>query len=282
MDRFAELLRINPFVRYVEMSNWGEIFLNPDLLDILAYGFEHGVQLYAENGTNLNTVSGNVLEGLVRYRFRSLFCSIDGASQETYSRYRVGGDFATVIRNIEKINDYKKKHGCRFPLLTWQFIVFPHNRHEIPRAHKMASKLGMGFFTKQPWGQGGEDLRRRPNLYICAQLWTGPQIDFDGEMLGCCTNKEPWGAGNVFTSGLLAAVNGEKMQQARAMVLGRGEERDDIPCAHCRKFLWMKTHHWLSIHKVHAMLLMIRARRFLPVRSKHYARLHKVVLRFMG
>ncbi len=86
---FERLLEANPSVQEVELSNYGEMFLNPKLRELLRIAFEHRVVLHADNGTNLNHASEETLEALVRYRFRSLSVSIDGASPETYSRYRV-------------------------------------------------------------------------------------------------------------------------------------------------------------------------------------------------
>jgi hypothetical protein len=101
-------------------------------------------------------------------------------------------------------------------------------------------------------------------------------------MLGCCKIKESWGAGNAFVSGLLAVVNGEKMRHARAMVIGRGEERDDIPCSHCHRFRWMKTHdQWLSPSRVSTLRLMMRARRFLTPGNRYYTLLNRAALRFL-
>ncbi len=86
------------------------MFLNPDLLEIIEYAYSRSVILTASNGVNLNTVKDNVLEELVKYKFRSLTCSIEGASNETYKVYRVGGDFDKVLENIMKINHCKKKY----------------------------------------------------------------------------------------------------------------------------------------------------------------------------
>jgi hypothetical protein len=70
----------NPWLREIELSKFREIFLNPDLLKITSYAYERGVALRAGNGVNLNNVNESVLEGLVKYNFRSMTCSIDGAS----------------------------------------------------------------------------------------------------------------------------------------------------------------------------------------------------------
>src|SRR3954454_8403614 len=53
-ENFRKLLDDNPRLKSVELSNWGEIFLNPQLLSILELAHQRGVVLIAENGVNLN------------------------------------------------------------------------------------------------------------------------------------------------------------------------------------------------------------------------------------
>src|SRR6185369_4369272 len=156
---------------------------------------------------NLNHVKDEVLEGLVKHRVRIMTCSIDGASPDTYQTYRVRGDFDTVIRNIEKINSYKRRYQSELPHLVWQFVVFGHNEHEIPLAREMAARLAMEFRTKLTWddkfspirdkefvrAQTGtqavtreEFERQHGHKYangICHQLWDDPQINWDGRVL---------------------------------------------------------------------------------------------------
>ena len=73
------------------------------------------VDLTIDNGANLNNVREELLEGIVRYRLRRLTVSIDGATPDTYKRYRAGGDFRTVLANIRKINQYKLRRRSRRP-----------------------------------------------------------------------------------------------------------------------------------------------------------------------
>ena len=75
---------------------------------------------------------------------------------------------------------------------------------------------------------------------ICHQLWDHPQINWDGKVLGGCRNF--WGDfdGNVFRDGLIDALNNEKINYARDMLLGNNKERDDIPCTTCDIYLGMK------------------------------------------
>jgi hypothetical protein len=119
--------------------------------------------------------------------------------------------------------------------------------------------------------------------HICAQLWTGPQINYDGEMLGCCTVKKSWGAGNVLVSGLGPVFNGDKMRRARLMVLGRGEEYEDIACASCMRYKRMKqSGKWLTLREVNFLRLLARIRRSLVFRPMYYAAMHRAALRLAG
>ncbi len=201
LSDFHQLLDENPRLKEIELSNYGEIFLNLELLPIIAYAYERHVILRADNGVNLNHVRENVLEGLVKYQFRSMTCPIDGASDATYSIYRVRGDCDTVSENIRRINRFKEQYQSEFPRLLWQFVVFGHNEHESPIARKLAGDLGMEFRMKLSWDakfspvRDQELVRKETGLSaasrqefkqqygvdsmqeICHQLWDAPQIN---------------------------------------------------------------------------------------------------------
>ena len=275
---FETLVDANPWVSHIELSNYGEIFLNPELTSIIHHAYKRNVNLSAANGVNLNTANSDKLEALVKYRFQSVHCSIDGATPEIYSIYRRGGDFETVIENIRRINDFKKKYRSNVPKLKWQFVIFRHNEHEISAARDMAGRLGMEFYTKPTWGDFYGDafsplcdqelVRRESGLEVtsteecrnkygieyisnfCRQLWWLPQINYDGRILGCCINY--WGdLGNAFIEGLFQGINNERMNYAREMVRGRTPPREDIPCSTCRFYEAMKADRsWVTIGNI--------------------------------
>ncbi len=266
---FERLLDANPRVREIELSNYGEILLNPELPHILEIAYRKNISLYAENGVNLNTLKPEVLEALVKFKLRRMVCAIDGASADTYKIYRQGGDFDRVIRHIEQINALKVKYDSPFPKLVWQFIAFGHNEHELETARKRAAELGMEFYVKVNWSktysplkstntvsaEAAADLKAStlPGLpyaeQICSQLWNAPQINWDGRVLGCCVNF--WGDyGNAFKEGLSTVLSGSKMTHARQMLQGKAEARTDIPCTTCEYYQTMKRENlWLRVKK---------------------------------
>jgi MoaA/NifB/PqqE/SkfB family radical SAM enzyme len=255
LEGFRTFVARTPRLRKIELSNWGEIFLNKDLVPILEHAHARGIAVEASNGVNLNAASEEMLEAVVKYGVRHLLVSIDGATPETYKIYRRNGELARVLHNVDRINHYKAVHRSELPRLTWRMIVFGHNEHEIPQARAMAAQRGMRFVplmnlddrfspvkdaayveretgirVQRDLGQALEHLGQQADY--CSQMWDSPQINWDGKLLGCCCN-EMGDYGNVFELGLDAALRGERYTYAKRMLLGLVPARDDIPCTTC-------------------------------------------------
>lgn len=277
-ENFKKLVDEND-IESMEISNSGEIFLNPDFVKIIKYAQKKGIYLTADNGVNLNYLTDEQAEALVKYGFASMTISLDGASQETYSIYRIGGDYNKVIENIEKINEYKKKYKKRNPHIVWKFIVFGHNEHEIGKAKKEAKRLHMEMKFDANWDEKYSPIKNREKVlketklksldvnispveqlqeyedgvvdwFFCRDLWE-PQINWDGQILGCCANfKENFG-GNAFEDGLLESLNHPYMIYAKNMVTNNAKPAKDVPCCRCWVYKDMiKNNRWLKSPKV--------------------------------
>ncbi len=271
-EDFKRVVDQNPWISYIELSSYGEVFLNPDIRKIIEYGYKKGILLSAANGSNINTLSDDLAQALVKHRFFYISCSLDGASEEVYGIYRKGGSFSNAIENIKKINHYKSRYHCLFPLLRWQFVRFGHNEHEIDRARKMARDLNMSFDLKLNFDPdyspvcGSADKHERGrkgrpvylNKMICGQLFNRPQINWDGRILGCCVNF--WGGfGDIKKEGVLAGINNEKMRAARLMLTGRISARDDIPCCACHFYRYIYDHKdWLDLGDIFWPALLVK------------------------
>jgi MoaA/NifB/PqqE/SkfB family radical SAM enzyme len=99
-DDLARLLDAAPEVRRVELSNYGEIFLNPELPGILRLCHERGVATTAFNDVNLNSARPEALEATVRWRMQAMTVAIDGATPTIYERYRVRGRLNRMLADI--------------------------------------------------------------------------------------------------------------------------------------------------------------------------------------
>lgn len=210
-ENFVSFVDQNPQIKRIEMSNWGEIFLNKEIALMLKYANGKGVTLYCGNGTNFNDVDELVIEYLVKYKVEYLNISIDGATQNTYEKYRVRGDLDKVLHNIERLNYYKHLYNAEYPKLSWQFIIFGHNEHELPVVKELCCKYSMVFnpklnhspfspvvdrdFVRKESGLGVADraeFKEQNNKEYkapCYHCFTSPQVNWNGLVLGCSVNK---------------------------------------------------------------------------------------------
>ena len=273
VQNFERFVDQNPQIRNVELGNFGEVFLNKDLPKILECAHARGVSTTIDEGANLNDASNEALEALVKYQTAVVRCAIDGITQATYSKYRVGGDLRRVLRNIQSINRFKEKHHSTRPRLIFQFIVFGHNEHEMERAIVLAEMLRMEIFLKlnvSPNAMGVQNRDRvrqlvgyadraeylekeRKHYYRqqCYELWNSPQVNWDGKLLGCSRNI--WGifAENVFQSDLASCINNEKMQYARRMLMGQAPAREDMHCLKCSVYKSMaESGEWITATEI--------------------------------
>ncbi len=253
-DKFRYILDSNPQIKEVELSNWGEIFLNPEIGQMIKYAYEHDVSLLCNNGTNFNYVKEEVLEALVKYKVKCLNLSIDGACQETYVLYRRNGSFEKVMENIAKLDSYKHQYDSDYPKLSWQFIIFGHNEHEISVVKEMCVKMGMTFNPKMNHSsfspiKDSDMVKRETGLdyasreeyrmkhkteykHPCYQCLFSPQINWNGDMLGCCVNK--WrGFGNVFNQQLIDILQSDLYHYMIDVLFGEKEADSTIPCYYC-------------------------------------------------
>lgn len=161
-------------------------------------------------------LNDEALRKIINSGLDELIVSVDGASQETYSQYRIGGDFELVISNIMKLVEMKKQLKSEKPDITWKLIVNKYNENEIEKAEDMADRLGVSFHLGQI-GLGDDlpdfdfddavDARKEKwlplnskyvreiyrgkyslPLYenICGHLFCSPVVNPDGKVTPCC------------------------------------------------------------------------------------------------
>ena len=71
--------------------------------------------------------------------------SIDGATAESYAKYRQRGNFAKAIGNLRAAADEKRRAGRDVPFINWRYILFTHNDsdEEMSLARTMAAEMGV-------------------------------------------------------------------------------------------------------------------------------------------
>jgi hypothetical protein len=101
--------------------------------------------IYLYTSTNGLALTPDRARRLVHSGIDEVTFSIDGASQETYVRYRQRGDFAKAIGNLQAMAEEKARAGRDVPFLNWRYILFRWNDHdeEMARARQIAADTGV-------------------------------------------------------------------------------------------------------------------------------------------
>ncbi|MEM7350299.1 MAG: radical SAM/SPASM domain-containing protein [Acidobacteriota bacterium] len=143
-ERVTQHLRTE-LLEEVFLYNWGEPFLNPHSLDYIRHFARRGI--YTEISTNfsMQDFDDDFFERLVDSGLSELKVSVDGASQETYEKYRVRGDFERVVRNMQRLAEIKRARRRSYPHVTYRMLLNKHNQHDVAAAAEIAEACGADF-----------------------------------------------------------------------------------------------------------------------------------------
>lgn len=178
LDEFGDYL----YIAY--LYSWGEPLMHPKVAEIVA--MVRSRRVITDISTHFNLKNRAVLEAVCDAGLDHLKLSIDGLTQEVYSRYRVGGKIDQVIENIGHVVDYKRRRGLRTPSVEWQFLVFDHNRHEVEGARELAGKLGVDVFRAKPGVVPSQYEKAWAGQTGCSFLYDTIAMHVDGGIVPCC------------------------------------------------------------------------------------------------
>jgi radical SAM protein with 4Fe4S-binding SPASM domain len=125
----------------------GEPLMNRELPEMITYADR--ARLMTVLSTNLNSMDREMAETLIDCGLKKLIVSVDGATEETYETYRVGGNLSKVLENIRVLNEMKHRKGTVFPKVVLQFLVFKFNLHEVPDIRRLADSMGVALSLQQ-------------------------------------------------------------------------------------------------------------------------------------
>lgn len=213
---------------------WGEPLIHSRLFDMIEYATRKN--LAVQISSNMNVFRDGYAERLVESGLAHLIVAMDGTTQDVYETYRVGGRLHKVIENTKAVVKAKKQRGSKTPFVELQFIVFPHNKHQIDEAESLAAEIGVDRFTilNNPSNvQTTSEAKSRP-ADKCSSLWMMACFNWDGSFSPCCDSVDE-SFGNALQNDFPKLWNSEKMQKSRS--LHSSCPMDDGPptkCTRCR------------------------------------------------
>jgi radical SAM protein with 4Fe4S-binding SPASM domain len=258
------LEKISPWAIEVILHNWGEPFLNPDILKIIRSAREASVGTTISSHLNLVHRGDDFLGDVVEAGLDHLTVSLDGTTQDVYGIYRRGGNLEKVLHNLSVILDRRRKLRSSTPVVEWQFLVMKHNEHQVEEARAAAKKLGVDRIRFTSAGLPFDDLenqklaaqwlsdlpeyqaynpkkiRERGYMFDerCFYLYRGMTINPGGEVSPCCVVYHAHhDFGNILDSDLESVWNNRQYKASRALFSRKpAEQRGDTVCEVCPLF----------------------------------------------
>ena len=180
VDLFRRVIdEAGPTLGRVDFFNYGEAFLHKRAVEMCEYIKSRYPHVYLYTSTNGLALSPDQARRLARSGIDEVTFSIDGASQDTYVRYRRRGSFAKAIETLGIMADEKARGGRDVPFLNWRYILFRWNDSddEMERARLLAANLGIDRLCWELTDHPEDAYSRRfvpgsPDLaHIAREVW---------------------------------------------------------------------------------------------------------------
>jgi radical SAM protein with 4Fe4S-binding SPASM domain len=256
---------IKRFAYVVDLSNWGDPLIVPDIYKMIRYAHEANLWTYVSS--NLHAFHAEDAEAMVRSGLNMLNCSLHGATQETYEIYQPGKKMELVLEKIRTILEVRARLKSRTPQIQLYFVVTKYNEHQVKEFRGLAKNLECNAvfstaslnlrLTKKdeqagkiekwlprdekwvaPWYRDNQPEKspagKKRKVYPCDWPWWGAVINWDGAISVCCGDFDPrWEMGNIFKEPLRTIWNNEKYRAVRRSFKSAGHDNGAEPCKSC-------------------------------------------------
>ena len=264
LEQFKPVIdRLGKYLQSVNLYSWGEPLLHKSLVDMIRHAtVNHKIRTITS--VHLGNLSDEQVEGLTTSGLDKLIVSVDGATQEVYEKYRVGGDIEKVFNNMRRLIEAKKRHNSNLNVV-WNFLVMKQNEHQMDLARKRAKEIGVeitfsimrtnlkddilgkvedNIEKDTEWIPDNPDYnpydleqkKRKNPIKFCKRPWMETFINWNGDVFpcGCVVTEKKYSMGNVFEKDFKSIWNGEKYIAARKELLDQPNNLETI-CHLCKE-----------------------------------------------
>lgn len=240
-ENYKKLIdELAPYLVNVTLYNYGEPFLHKNIYEMIRYAKNKKVQVRTStNGHFFNNKED--VEKLIKSGIDYIIVALDGASQETLSKFRKNSNFSQIVNGIKIISSLKKELKSKTPFVELQFIIMKHNEHEADKIKILAMEMGVnrlaiksvGIFSPDQVQYLPSSTKLRRYKFIgnkivwdvkiknkCIELWRSSVINWDGKVIPCCVDvDEKYILGNAFNEPFLKIWNNKEYINFRRNIL---------------------------------------------------------------
>lgn len=202
------------FMTTIILHFQGEPLMHTQLAEMIAYAHEKNV--YTMLSTNGQLLAKYALD-ISAAGLDKIVVSLDGLTDETYCKYRNGGNVKNVITGLERLSELPRKNR---PYIELQVLVFSHNEHELSAFKTLKKRFKIDkivFKTAQIYeksqvdflpnnkhysryllDKNGNIALKKPIRNKCKRLIFGSVVCYDGAVVPCCFDKDAdYNFGNI-------------------------------------------------------------------------------------
>ena len=230
-------------IAHVGLYRLGEPLLNPHLNEYIRYFTARRKFTALSANFSARDYDEEYIEALARTGIDEITVCVDGATQETYAKYRIGGSIERVLGNLRRLAAVKQSLRLETPRIVYKMLLNKFNEHEVEAAKRMAAEIGAEFYQPHffwtPEGEADawtadcfkEKYKDRPQTYVvtddahtyvdteCRQMWDTLQVNANGDVFPCCFCFDPeFAVGNLTRQHIDEIWNAEPMRAMRRYV----------------------------------------------------------------
>lgn len=238
LDLFRDIVSdCKDHVEFVWPYGIGEPMIHSDIFEMIKVARSEGIRTgMSTNATLLDDKRGDMLlDSGLDY----LILAFDGATKESYEKYRIGAEFERTRKYILNFLEKKIQRGSQMFIVV-QMVLLKDNNHEIDLYKKLWDVEGIDevrFKRDEIQIDGSripnsqmEGQRRNP----CHLLWRGPlYVRYDGKAFPCCYMYDEEPIGDLRKQSVMEVWNSEGMVQLREAHLS-GDLTDYPLCQNCQ------------------------------------------------
>jgi radical SAM protein with 4Fe4S-binding SPASM domain len=251
---FQKILdKLSPDLFYLTLYFQGEPMINPHFPGMVQLARNRNI--FVATSTNGHYLDDKNIDLIIKSGLNHLIISLDGLDQQTYKKYRVNGDFQTVVDGIRRLVAAKKSMHSASPFIELQFLVMRHNEHQMQQMKEFAKQSGvnkLSFKTAQVYNFNAKSTiiptlkersryRQNPDgswmiakkvRNRCRRIWSSIVVTWDGKVVPCCYDKNAdHQTGNILEDPLSEIWKNQHYSAFRRQVL---KNRSEIEiCRNC-------------------------------------------------
>jgi radical SAM protein with 4Fe4S-binding SPASM domain len=255
LETFDALMqKMGDDVFFLLIYHQGEPYINKHFFDFVRIAKERNI--YITTSTNGHYFTDENIRQTIKSGLDSMIVSIDGVTQDSFEKYRVGGNLEKVVEGTKKLMLEKKKRKSRTPNVALQFLVMKHNESEIEAVRELGKEMGVdrvliknievrSFKEAEEWLPNEKEFRRyevTENEFIvkgqndkksCSRPWMSTLINWDGTFVPCCFDKNGrYPMGNIHKATNIEEIwKGDVISDFRKKLLADRKQIDI--CANC-------------------------------------------------